>query len=128
MAEPIEQFAPGLADRLSQPAQLLGWRTLRGASGHRYAFGVLDAEGELPQAGGIYCLAKRTAHANRINHTELLRFGQTDDLAALPARSPARFNTVCVYLEDNEFRRRQILRDVTSERGLGLRDPSARRA
>lgn len=132
MAEPIEQFAAEHTDGLSQPAQLLGWRTLRGASGHRYAFGVLDAEGELPQAGGVYCLAKRTAHANGINRTELLRIGQTDDLGTLPVGGPIvrrpSFNAVCVYLEENEFRRRLILRDVTSEPGLGLRDLSARQA
>ncbi|MBA1145631.1 hypothetical protein H0Z60_01040 [Ectothiorhodospiraceae bacterium WFHF3C12] len=130
MAEPLAQHAAGLADRLSQPARLLGWRTLRGASGHRYAFGILDTDGELPRAAGVYCLAKRTAHANGINCTELLRIGQTDDLGTMPVGGPMAkrpsFNAVCIYLEENEFRRRLILRDVTSEPGLGLSDRLAR--
>lgn len=126
MAEPIEEFAVGLAEGLSQPAQLLGWRTLRGASGKRYAFAVLDADGDLPQSGGVFCLVNRTVHANGLCRTDLLRIGQTGNLAtkveALRGAGHTPFNALCVYLEENEFLRRLILREVADGMVLNLLD------
>lgn len=126
MAEPIEEYAPGLADGLSQQAQLLGWRTLRGGSGKRYTFAVFDANAELPQVGGVYCLANRTSHANGLCRTELLRIGQTENLGALVhairAYGCTPFNTLCVYLERKEFLRRLVQREVAAEMALAPLD------
>jgi hypothetical protein len=126
MAEPLEQLARAQADEATRPVRLLGWRTLRGASGQHYPFGILDTAGVLPRSGGVYCLARRKAHANGILRTDLLRIGQSADLYEnFAGTGQSGFDAVCVYLEENEFQRHLILRDVA--RGRGLTKPSGRR-
>jgi len=101
---------------------LLATITLRGASGARYPFGVQPGVDDLPHLGAVYCLSTRLVHVNGICQVRPVYAGQTADLGGRIAAHCRegrlrrhRANAICVYLEENEFIRQGIVRDLVRE-------------
>ena len=92
---------------------------LRGSSGAVYPFKVYALPADMPSAGAVFVLSRRTMENDGRGSHNPIHIGQAEDLADslchyqdLPCFQDYHANCICVYIDEDERDRSEIENDV----------------